>query len=64
MIPKDLRKLLDRAAREGWVSVHTKGGHLCLIHTNGARVYAASTPSDHRALRNLEADMRRAVRHG
>ena len=47
----------------GWTVSVTKGGHIKLRNNRtGAVVFAAATPSDHRADRNLAAQVRRAER--
>ncbi len=38
------------------------GKHVRINLSNGARVYVASTPSDHRALLNARRDIRKALR--
>jgi len=51
------------AKRHGWRMERSAGGHLRLRHTGtGRSVFAASTPSDHRAIMNVAAEMRRAIR--
>ncbi len=37
------------------------GKHLIWKHFGGATVTTAKTPSDHRALKNIERDIRRAL---
>jgi predicted RNA binding protein YcfA (HicA-like mRNA interferase family) len=49
-------------ARLGWHTEHTRGGHLRCSHPRAAHyIYAASTPSDYRAWKNLQASMKRAL---
>lgn len=38
------------------------GKHVRINLSNGARVYVASTPSDHRAFMNVRRDIRKALR--
>jgi predicted RNA binding protein YcfA (HicA-like mRNA interferase family) len=59
MKARDLRQLAKRA---GWTISTTGGGHLRLEHpeANGP-VITGSTPSDHRAIRNAVAQMKRAL---
>lgn len=60
---KSVRKFLDQMAAEGWrVDRYTGGGHFRLLHPSGAQAFMASTASDHRALMNTRATLRRAVR--
>lgn len=57
---KDFKKVLDQATKQGWRVEQTKGGHWRLYAPDGEHiVHAASTPSDHRALANTIAQMRR-----
>jgi predicted RNA binding protein YcfA (HicA-like mRNA interferase family) len=59
----DLRQLLRAAEARGWrVELTRRGGHVRLTHPDGTIVVTGSTPSDHRALANLKAQMRRAER--
>ncbi len=53
---------LPAAERDGWTATPTRGGHLRLDHPAAAvPVYCASTPSDHRSLKNTLAQMRRVL---
>ena len=49
--------------RIGFSTTLTRGGHIRISHPymNGP-VFAASTPSDHRAIRNLRALIQRKMR--
>ena len=58
----DLERLLRQASASGWRVARTRGGHWRLLYPNGGIVVLSSTPSDHRALRNVRAQMRRAER--
>jgi predicted RNA binding protein YcfA (HicA-like mRNA interferase family) len=58
-----LKELLRAAEARGWrVELTRRGGHVRLVHPDGAVVVAAATPSDHRALANLRAQLRRVER--
>ena len=57
---KALRQLL--AQEPGWVVSPTRSGHWKLIAPSGAIVFTSGTPSDHRTLKNLRAQMHRALR--
>jgi predicted RNA binding protein YcfA (HicA-like mRNA interferase family) len=59
---KDLRRLIRDARRRGWHATLTNGGHIRLTHPNGGLVHTSYTPSDHRSIRNLDAQLRRAER--
>lgn len=53
---------LRQASADGWTITRTNGGHLRLTHPAAAGpIFAASTPSCHRAEANLEAMLRRAL---
>jgi predicted RNA binding protein YcfA (HicA-like mRNA interferase family) len=56
------RELQRLAERNGWIVRRTNGGHLRLTHPQATTpVFASSTPSDHRALANALAQMRRVL---
>ena len=56
------RREIDRL---GWHTERTSGGHLRCSHPRAAyHVFAASTPSDSRAWKNLRASMKRALATG
>jgi predicted RNA binding protein YcfA (HicA-like mRNA interferase family) len=50
------------AAREGWVATRTRGSHVRLIHPSGAIVICSGTPGGQRVVRDVKADLRRALR--
>ena len=54
-----LKEVLSRAERDGWVIQLRRGGHYKLTHPCGAMVFTGSTPSDRRATKNLEGNIRR-----
>lgn len=58
-LPKDLKVLARRAEEQGWDLRQTGGGHLKWIAPSGAFVFTASTPSDHRAYKNILSSLRR-----
>jgi hypothetical protein len=57
---KQTKQFLKRIERRGWSWEYRRSGHLKLHGPNGEMVFCASTPSDHRAWRNVETNMRRA----
>lgn len=59
---RDLARLLEAARKRGWRLERTRGSHWKLKHPSGAVVVSSSTPSCHRALLNLQADLRRGER--
>lgn len=58
----DLRDALRTPRAEGWSIEPTNGGHLRLSHPVGGLVFAAATPSCPRAVPNMRAQLRRAIR--
>jgi hypothetical protein len=57
------RRFLKQLASEfEFTAELTKGGHVRLILPNGAIVHTGSTPSDHRVVRQVRAELRRALR--
>jgi hypothetical protein len=65
MKPKHIAELLRRIeAKTGQRHVavrRTRGGHLCLTLSTGARVICASTPSDFRFTENVISHVRHAL---
>jgi predicted RNA binding protein YcfA (HicA-like mRNA interferase family) len=60
-----INKMRREIARLGWRTERTRGGHLRCAHPRAAHyVYTASTPSDYRAWKNLQAAMKRALAAG
>ena len=58
-------KMRREIARLGWRTERTRGGHLRCSHPLAAHyIYAATTPSDYRAWKNLQASMKRALAAG
>ena len=59
----DMKKLLRAALKRGWrdVTGAKKRGsvHHVLEWTDGTQIRASYTPSDHHAIKNCAADMRR-----
>ena len=55
---KELNKLLSLANDQGWKVERAKNNHYKLLAPNGNIVFVSSTPSDHRALQNIERDLR------
>lgn len=57
---KNMRKLVKRALRQGWVVEETrKGLRFCPPNPNAPVIHVHKTPSDWRAMRNVEARLRR-----
>lgn len=55
----ETRKLVDTATRAGWTASNG-GSHLRLESPQGRVVVVSKTPSDHRAVNNTRAELRRA----
>lgn len=58
-VVKELRPLVRAAIAAGWTVTKTGGGHLRFRSPTGALVFAPSTPSDHRSVKNTAAELRR-----
>jgi hypothetical protein len=56
------RTVRQLAAEYGWQLTPTSGGHIKFTKRGCPPVFAAATPSCWRAMRNLEAMLRRVVR--
>jgi hypothetical protein len=59
---RDLRDLAEQASQRGWAVAPTRNGHYRWTHQSGAIVHSGSTLSDHRAIKNIAAMLRRAER--
>jgi len=59
-IHREFRPLVEAAVAQGWTVTPTKGGHLKFQSPKGDVVFAAGTPSDWRAMKNVRAHLRRA----
>ena len=62
---KDYESLFKKAESQGWRISKTKANHFRLRCPSGCgehSITAPSTPSDHRALKNLTARMRKCER--
>ena len=57
---KPVKNLVKAAERQGWAVTLRKGGHLKWQAPSGYVYFSSATPSDHRAIKNLTADLRRA----
>lgn len=53
------RQVEDLAAEFGCELEHTRGDHLRVAHPSGWALSVSKSPSDHRALANVRADLRR-----
>ena len=58
-----MSKLLRDLERHGFTATRTNGGHLRFSHPAiSGWVFGPSTPSDHRAVKNLVATLKRKLR--
>jgi hypothetical protein len=61
MRSKDLQQLIKEAECQGWMVVPTSKGHYKWLSPLGDFFFSASTPSDHRVIKNIQRDL---TRHG
>jgi hypothetical protein len=59
---KDLQKFLKKLAAAGWTVTITKNNHYKLLGPRGELVHTSSTPSDWRALKKVEMNVRNEMR--
>lgn len=58
---REYRDLIEIAEAQGWIVTMRRSRHLKWTAPDGWSYFSASTPSDHRAIKNLRAAL---VRHG
>lgn len=62
-IPKNVRRVYGAtahaAAAQGWKIELTQGNHVRWTSPSGRVIFSAASPSDHRAIRNTVAMLRR-----
>ena len=56
---RDVRDLRRVVVEQGWVVETRRSGHLAWKPPKGSPYFSSATPSDHRALMNLKAALRR-----
>ena len=59
MSRREMRQLLRRVEKQGFATENTNGGHLKITSPEGKSIFASSSPSDGRAIKNLIAQLRR-----
>lgn len=58
-----VRLMLDAAEECGWEVNRTRNNHYRMTHpVTGATVFASSTPSEYRGIKNVIAELRRRSR--
>lgn len=55
---KEFKTLINDAKQQGWTVELTRGGHYKWVSPLGKFFFSSQTPSDNRALANLERDLR------
>lgn len=53
------RKLLKKLG-DGWDNEQRNNSHMVYVGPDGQKVFTSLTPSDHRAQKNIERDLRHA----
>jgi hypothetical protein len=61
MSPLQYRKELAAILPEGWTIEIRRCGHLALVAPHGGKVFCAASASDHRAIKNIQRDVRRVA---
>ena len=58
---KDVQLLIKKARKQGWTVEVTRGSHLKWLSPDGegGPYFSSSSPSDHRAIKNMEKDLAR-----
>lgn len=60
MNPKELKKVISLAIKKGYSVEVRKNGHYKFTAPTGKFFFTSATPSDHRAIKNILSDMKRA----
>lgn len=60
---KEMKKLCRSLKKRGWTIGQTRNQHVKLIAPWGETIFAASSPSDYRSIKNLRALIRRKRRN-
>lgn len=55
----DLNDLIKQAQKQGWSIDRTKNNHYKWLSPLGRFFFSSGTPSDHRALKNIQRDLRK-----
>lgn len=55
---KEIKQLIKEAEDQGWVVSLTNGDHFKWLSPRGGVFFSAQTPSDWRAVKNVERDLK------
>jgi len=58
-VPRELRASVKEACRRGWICTQSKHGHIRLFKEGAGCVFISKSMSDHRAQKNVLADLRK-----
>lgn len=58
-VPREYRDLMEKAKSQGWTLSLSGGMHLIWRSPTGVKVFSSSSPSDHRAVKNVKRDLKR-----
>jgi predicted RNA binding protein YcfA (HicA-like mRNA interferase family) len=59
MSRREMRQLMRRVEKQGFTTENTNGGHVKITSPDGKPIFASSSPSDGRAIKNLISQLRR-----
>lgn len=54
---KEMKELKQVVEEHGWWVEERRSGHLVIKGPDGQQVFCSATPSDHRAVRNIQRDL-------
>lgn len=61
MTARKFHKALKSIIPNTWEIRHRNNGHLALVAPCGRKVFCGATVSDHRAIKNIERDVKRVI---
>lgn len=56
---REMKDIVKTLRSQGWTVTLTRSNHYRCQSPSGASTWTPSTPSDHRGIKNLRADLRR-----
>lgn len=59
-VSKDMKKLFRQVRNHGWSVRQRRNNHYVMESPDGEKVFCGGTPSDHRAIKNIERDLANA----